>query len=234
MGHQVNKVEVFISLELWRLQDCPLPRACFSNSDPLGTKSQLWELWDLLRKNVLRCFKAMLVAPVRSSVPFSQQCPRGRGDAVWSVVFVHIPEDSVKITKAIFPCTCNSEISLEKIGSLLVIQLIYLPPIVGKWNLRACVICSVRSKRKTGCTVAGVLFLCPPSSLISSFKHFHCQNPNPRLHKENAATLPAQGKAPGPLELSLVKSAPINLFVDLFLIKSPIFSLVAPEEEIDF
>ena len=230
----MNKVEVFISLELWQLQDCPLPRACFSNSDPLGTKSQLWELWDLLRKNVLRCFKAMLAAPVRSSVPFSQQCPRGRGDAVWSVVFVHIPEDSVKITKAIFPCTCNSEISLEKIGSLLVIQLIYLPPIVGKWNLRACVICSVRSKRKTGCTVAGVLFLCPPSSLISSFKHFHCQNPNPRLHKENAATLPAQGKAPGPLELSLVKSAPINLFVDLFLIKSPIFSLVAPEEEIDF
>ena len=195
----MNKVEVFISLELWQLQDCPLPRACFSNSDPLGTKSQLWELWDLLRKNVLRCFKAMLVAPVRSSVPFSQQCPRGRGDAVWSVVFVHIPEDSVKITKAIFPCTCNSEISLEKIGSLLVIQLIYLPPIVGKWNLRACVICSVRSKRKTGCTVAGVLFLCPPSSLISSFKHFHCQNPNPRLHKENAATLPAQGKAPGDL-----------------------------------
>lgn len=117
----MNKVEVFISLELWQLQDCPLPRACFSNSDPLGTKSQLWELWDLLRKNVLRCFKAMLAAPVRSSVPFSQQCPRGRGDAVWSVVFVHIPEDSVKITKAIFPCTCNSEISLEKIGSLLVI-----------------------------------------------------------------------------------------------------------------
>ena len=154
----MNKVEVFIFLELWQLQDCPLPRACFSNSDPLGTKSQLWELWDLLRKNVLRCFKAMLVAPVRSSVPFSQQCPRGRGDAVWSVVFVHIPEDSVKITKAIFPCTCNSEISLEKIGSLLVIQLIYLPPIVGKWNLRACVICSVRSKRKTGCTVAGVLY----------------------------------------------------------------------------
>ena len=92
----------------------------------------------------------------------------------------------------------------------------------------------MRSKRKTGCTVAGVLFLCPPSSLISSFKHFHCQNPNPRLHKENAATLPAQGKAPGPLELSPVKSVPINLFVDLLLIKSPIFSLVAPEEEIDF
>lgn len=202
MGHQVDKVEVFISLELWQLQDCPLPRACFSNSDPLGTKSQLWELWDLLRKNVLRCFKAMLAAPVRSSVPFSQQCHRGRGDAVWSVVFVHIPEDSVKITKAIFSCTCNSEISLEKIGSLLyfsgrnvacsVIQLIYLPPIVGKWNLRACVICIVRSKRKTGCTVAGVLFLCPPSSLISSFKHFHCQVPNPRLHTENAAPLPAQ------------------------------------------
>lgn len=59
----------------------------------------------------------MLLAPVRSLVPFSQQCQRGRGDVVWSVVFVHIPEDTVKITKAIF--SCNSEISLEKTGSLL-------------------------------------------------------------------------------------------------------------------
>lgn len=61
----------------------------------------------------------MLLAPVRSLVPFSQQCQRGRGDAVWSVDFVHIPEDTIKITKAIFSCTCNSEISLEKTGSLL-------------------------------------------------------------------------------------------------------------------
>lgn len=58
----------------------------------------------------------MLVAQVRSSVPFSQQCQRGVGGVVWSVISVHIPEETVKITKAIFSCTFANEISLEKIG----------------------------------------------------------------------------------------------------------------------
>lgn len=42
-----------------------------------GNKIIALKFWDLLKRNVLSWFKAMLVAQVRSLVPFNQQCQRG-------------------------------------------------------------------------------------------------------------------------------------------------------------
>ena len=122
MGHQVNKVGVFISLDkivifLELVSVILIPWEQNHSSGNFGI------CWGRMFLDALKlCWWLQL----------DQQCHRGRGGAVWSVVFVHIPEDTVK---SVF--SCNSEISSEKIGSLLyfsgwnvaclVIQLIYLP-----------------------------------------------------------------------------------------------------------
>lgn len=163
--------------------------------------------------------------------------------------FVHIPEETVKITMAIFSCTFKSEISLEKVGILLlvsylrgrnaaclVIQLIYLPPILAKWNLRACVICIVWSERKTGCTVAGGFFSffalqTPLSPSISNT--FTAKSLIHICTKRNYYT-DSTGKSTGALGILPWLKALLLTFVDLSPRKSLIFSLVAVEEEINF
>lgn len=125
------------------------------------------------------------------------------------MIFVHIPEETVKITKAIFSCTFESEISLKKIGAFLQWEkfsmLSYPNPITATYfnTLESESLCHLHhlegEENWLRYSWGIFLFLGPPNSLISSyFKHFPCQKPNPHLHKGNTPALIHEEKHWGP------------------------------------